>query len=280
MTDLEPRDPDPTEIPLPTFLVLGAHRAAGRWLRTNLVEHPDVFVTPKPVGYFTDGSWMTGFRGYRNQFRDGVGCAAVGELAPSYLRSTQDLRSLANRIDTRLPDVRLIALVRQPVDRMYSAFRDHVIHGRLPLESDLSAMIRTGDPVLAELDLIGSSLYASNLYPYWRRFGDRLLVVVVDDIRDDPAKVYHRVLEHIGVRTDVTPSRLERVLYSNAASRWTADSIPTDDQRRTLHMRFRADVDELEAMLGRYLPAWDPGPPRPGWEAAHADLDTWYAGGR
>ena len=128
-------------------------------------------------------------------------------------------------------------------------------------------MVRRDDPAVEALDLIGAGRYAQNLYPFWRSYGERLLIVVHDDIRTDPAKVYEQVLTHIGVTTDFTPSRLERVLYSNAHSRWVAASMPDDEQRRNLAMLFRNDVEELEAMLGRALTAWDPGPPSPGWES-------------
>ncbi len=60
-------------------------------------------------------------------------------------------------------------------------------------------------------------------------------------------------------------SRLHRVLYSNAHSKWGAESMPDDAQRRVLAMLFRDDVEELEAMLGRSLAHWDPGPPARGW---------------
>lgn len=261
-----PGDDDAGQTPLPTFLVIGAHRAATRWVRTNLAEHPDIYVAPKPIGFFTDPDWVGGFRGYRNRFRPGRGYPVVGEVDPQHLNSRHDLLHLSKAIDDRLPDVRLIAVVRNPVDRMYSAFRDHVIHGRLPSDANLMAMIRSGDASVAKLDLIGGSRYAENLYPYWRRFGDRLRIIVLDDIADDPAKAYHEILDHVGARTDFVASRLDRVLYSNAHSRWTKRSIPTDEERRAYAMLFRTDVEELEAMLGRFLPAWDPGPPPANWQ--------------
>ena len=86
-----------------------------------------------------------------------------------------------------------------------------------------------------------------------------------DDIRDDPTKVYDQVLQHIGAPTGFVPPHLDRVLYSNAASRWAPGSELDDEQRRIVYMLYRRDVTELEAMVGRYLPAWDPGPPPPRW---------------
>lgn len=266
LADRTPTGVGADETPLPTFVVLGVQRAATRWLRVNLAEHPDIYVAPKPIGFFANPDWVGGFRGYRARFRAGRGRQVVGEVNPRYLDSRQDLVHLAKAIDDRLPDVRLVAIVRNPVDRMYSAFRHHVIHGNLPADADLMAMIRSGDPEVTSLDLVGGSRYAENLYPFWRRYGDRLRIVVLDDIETDPAKVYHDVLDHIGAPTGFVASKLDRVLYSNAQSRWTRGSIPTDEQRRAFAMLFRSDVEELEALMGRFLPAWDPGPPPRGWQ--------------
>lgn len=262
-----PTDAAPDDPVLPNFLVIGAHRAAMRWLKVNLAEHPQVFVADRPVRFFTDPDWSGGFRGYQTRFGGGRGATAVGDVDPDLLRSTRDLTHLTELIDSRLPDVRLIAIVREPVDRMCSAFRDHIIHGRLPVDADLLDMVRTEHPDVQALDLIGAGRYAHNLYPFRRRYGDRLLVVVHDDIRSNPAAVYDQVLAHLGLPIGFVPSRLDRVLYSNAYSKWGTSAVPSDKRRRTLAMLFREDVEELEEMLDRSLSAWDPGPPPDGWQS-------------
>jgi hypothetical protein len=254
-----------TTPPLPTFIVIGAERAATRWLRNNLSVHPEVHLPWSTAPHFAERNERGGLRGYRLQFRDAGDALAIGQVATSYLRATNVPRNVAERIAAAIPDVRLVAILRQPVDRMVSAHRDHVIHGRIAPKTALFDLVRSGHPDVEAFDLVGGGRYAANLYSYRRRFGDRLLVVFTDDIRDDPAKVYDQVLRHIGVSTDFVPPHLERVLYSNAASRWASSSELDDEQRRILYMLYRRDVEELESMTGRYLPAWDPGPPPPRW---------------
>jgi hypothetical protein len=253
------------ELPSPTFVVIGAERAGTRWLRNNLALHPDVHI-PWPIDpYFAERPAGTTLRSYRMQFRGAGEAPVIGEVGPCYLKARNIPRNVAQRIDEALPDVRLVAVLRQPVDRMVSAHRDLVIHGRLSPKASLFDLVRRHHRDLEEPDLIGAGRYAANLYPYRRRFGDRLLVVFTDDIRDDPTKVYDQVLAHIGAPTGFVPPHLDRVLYSNAASRWAAGSELDDEQRRIVYMLYRRDVAELEAMVGRYLPAWDPGPPPLRW---------------
>ena len=134
-------------------------------------------------------------------------------------------------------------------------------------------MILQGHPDVDALDLIAGGLYHQSLAPYQEVFGDRLLILVHDDIKTDPAKVYRAAVEHIGADPSFEPSRLDRVLFSSRRSVRTTGPKLTVAQARLLYMLFRADVEELEAMTGRYLPEWDPGPPPPNWAKRFANRD-------
>ena len=251
----------PSEPPLPSFLIIGAQRGATRWLRSNLSQHPQIFMPPFDLGFFDDGQLFRkpGLKWYRSQFQAWHDEPLVGESTPTYLaRATKPL-TVASRIDITLPDVPLVAIVRQPVERMYSAMLHHIKRGRLSPRADLFAMVRDERPDVAELDLIGAGLYAQNLAPYRRLFGDRLLLVVYDDVRDRPEHAFRSVLTHIGADPDFVPPDLEQVLFSNRRSVRARPVSPA--QHRRLYSIFRDDVEELGAMLGRDMGDWDPGPP-------------------
>ena len=160
-----------------------------------------------------------------------------------------------------MPDVRLIALVRQPVDRMYSAMFHEIRRGRLPANSDLFAMVADDHPDVEVLDLVSAGMYGQNLYPFWKRFGDQLLVVLQDDVRTQPEKVYETVLRHIGASPEFVPSHLDTVLFSNRRMVRFSGPRPTHDDLCRLYNLYRDDVAELEAMFGMDLSRWDPGPP-------------------
>lgn len=265
-------------LPLPNFLIIGAQRSATRWLRTNLQEHPDVYTSTVSLSFFSNQPRMRkrGLRGYQMQFDAWNGERVVGESSPSYLLLANEPHQVAARIDASLPDVRLIALVRQPVERMYSALRHHIKRGRLPADADLFEMIRRGDPDVDALDLIAGGLYHRSLLPYQEIFGDRLLILTVDDIKTDPATVYAAAAEHLAIDPRFEPSKLDRVLFSSRRSVRTTAPKLTVAQARLLYSLFRPDVEELEAMTGRYLPEWDPGPPPRNWAKhfANRDLET------
>ena len=113
---------------------------------------------------------------------------------------------------------------------------------------------------MAELDLIGAGLYAQNLAPYRRLFGDRLLLVVYDDVRDRPEQAFRLGADATSAPTPTfVPPDLEQVLFSNRRSVRARPVSPA--QHRRLYSIFRDDVEELGAILGRDMGDWDPGPP-------------------
>jgi len=247
--------------PLPSFVIVGAQLSATRWLRTNLEKHPQVYLPSFDLGFFENRLDMRrlGLRWYRDQFAAWDREPLVGESSPTYLSLKHHPSQVARRIDETIPDVRIIAILRQPVDRMYSAMLQYIKRGNLPPETDLFALIRDRDPVLEEIDLLGASLYSQAIYRYRRQFGDRLLVLFHDDVRDRPQEVYASVLRHIGA-SDFEPPHVGDVLFSNRNT-VRANEL-TDEQHRVLYRLFRRDVEELEAITDRDLSAWYPGPPR------------------
>ena len=205
------------KLPLPNFLIIGAQRSATRWLRANLEEHPEIYTSTVSLSFFSNLDRMRkrGLRGYQMQFDAWNGEPVVGESSPRYLLLGNRPDQVAQRIDAALPDVRLIAIVRQPVERMYSAMLHHIKRGRLPADANLFAMVAEGHPDVEALDLIGGGLYHRSLQPYQDIFGDRLLVLVNDDIGTDPAEVYAAALGHMGARPGFEPSRLDKVLFAS-----------------------------------------------------------------
>jgi len=245
--------------PPPTFLIVGAERSATRWLRSNLDHHPEILAPPVDIGWFSDLEAMQtrGRRWYQSQFDSWDGEPVLGEASVGYLKLGNRVADVVDRIHHHVPDVRLVALIRDPVDRLESAVRAAVKRGRLPADVDVYELIRSNAPAVAQLELIGAGLYAASLYPYLRIFRDQVLVIDYADVVAQPEKVYESVLRHIGASVDLAPTDVDRVLFSDRE----VVSVPllTEVQRKVVYSAFRADVEELEVLLGRDLSAWDPG---------------------
>jgi hypothetical protein len=131
-------------VTLPNFVILGAAKAGTTALYHYLTQHPEIYMTPtKETNFFSLMDDRLDFRGpgdqdyisrfsitameeYRAQFRGRTTETAVGEASPLYLYCPQ----APPRIHEYLPDAKLVAILRNPVARAYSAFLHLVRDGR------------------------------------------------------------------------------------------------------------------------------------------------------
>jgi hypothetical protein len=250
--------------PLPTFLIIGAQKGGTRWLRSNLGEHPEIFTVAEELWFFNDvGERFTvrGEKWYRRQFAAWSGEPAVGEATPGYMMWKHEPPVVAERIHQIVPDVRLVAVLRNPIDRAQSALVHHIKHQRFPADAVLLDVVRREPPETEGKNLIAGGWYAASLRPYVERFGPQLLVVLNDDIADDAAGLYQSVVAHVGATPGFQPPGLDEVKFSNQPAKKSRRNGLTHDERVELYEYFRDDVAELEVMLGRDLSAWDPSSP-------------------
>ncbi|GIU89476.1 MAG: hypothetical protein KatS3mg010_0575 [Acidimicrobiia bacterium] len=246
--------------PFPTFLVIGAQKSATRWLRTNLGEHPDVFVASQEVKFFNHPKRVEALGGewYRAQFRGWAGEPVVGEATPGYMILRHRPSDVATRIRSMIPDVKLVALLRNPVDRAQSALLHHKKQGRVHPRTGLLDHLHRVPPEDDWMGIVTGGWYAASLEPYLHTFGERLRVELHDDVVRDARGVYARVLAHIGAAGGFAPETLSEVVRSNRSGR--SDEALSPAERVEAYEFFRHDVERLELMLDRDLSVWKPAP--------------------
>ena len=244
--------------PLPDFLVIGAQKAGTTALYAYLRWHPELTGPSwKEVSFF-DRHWWRGERWYRGQFPIRRARMLVGEASPSYL-----FHPLApERARAVVPNAKLVALLRDPVERAYSQYQHEVALGREPLsfEDALAAEEeRTGgeverlvaDPRAFSRPWWGHTYAARGLYAEqlerWLAFFPReqLLVLTTDELGERPAETYASVLAFLGA----TQHELDD--YPRVFDR---DYAPMRAETRAqLAARFAEPNRKLEALLGREL---------------------------
>jgi Sulfotransferase domain len=201
-----------TARPLPNFLILGAQKAGTTALYAYLRRHPEIAGPAwKEVSYF-DRHFARGERWYRGHFplrrRP-----AIGEASPSYLfhpKAPERARHL-------LPAARLLALLRNPVDRAYSHYQHEVALGResLSFEDALEAEPErtrgevermSADPTYFSHawwnhTYLARGLYVEQLERWLGAYPrEQLLVVTTDELGELPDETYARVLGFLKVR--------------------------------------------------------------------------------
>ena len=198
---------------LPTFLIIGAAKCGTTSLFRHIGAHPDVFVShqKEPHYFISDDPAMTSMtrRGrtvsersaYELLFEDGVARPARGEASTAYLNSSR----APERAHEVIPHARLIAVLRDPVERAYSAWGHLRRTGHEPIGDFLEAVeaeprrtAQGGHPVLSQYIATGS--YHRHL-ERWLEFFDRdqLLVHLTEDLARDPDRSLALSFEHIGV---------------------------------------------------------------------------------
>jgi hypothetical protein len=199
---------------LPDFIIIGAMKSATSSLCWWLGDQPEVFVVrPKEVNFFSyEKDWQKGESWYTSLFEEGAESPLIGEASVTYT-SPDHCEVAARRMRERIPDARLIYVIRHPVDRIRSHYRYELQRARegRPL---VDVLRQPGNAYL------GNSLYFSCLRPYIERFPrEQICVVRFDDLVGDPAPGWLSVLQHLGLSERPCPGTAYNV--SSTAAQWT-----------------------------------------------------------
>lgn len=290
--------------PTPTFLVVGAPRAGTTSLHHWLGQHPDVCASrPKETQFFSLHH-RQGTRYYEPFFRHHAGEPVLGESTPMYL----SLPYVPRRIAETLPDVDLIAVLREPVQQAYSSwwklrclgaerrsFED-AIAGELdedPLDdvgaerywrrlleaSERGQPIDTGRYLMTGRYVEAISRYHEHLRP------EQLTVVLFDDLVRDPTSVTRRIAGAIGIDLEravsPVPPRVNRSRgRTEAWVRRRVRGVPSARVREGLARvarRFdRAGRPPLSETTRRELTAYFAEANRGLGELIGADVSSWF----
>jgi hypothetical protein len=246
---------------LPDFLIAGAPRSGTTWLYHLLDRHPEVYmarpVVPEPKFFLVDELYQRGLDDYSaTWFADVPPGRKAGEKSTNYL----ECPVAAERIHHDLPDVRVVFILRNPVDRAYSNYlwtrknrletEDFGTALRLEesREASLSPALRYARPYA----YFSRGLYADLLRPYLERFADRVLCLRFEDVSQAPGEVAERLHRFLGV----TPRPQDAVgLGAVNESDPHAEPMPPA-VRRELTVRYDEPNRRLQAVLRLDAPLW------------------------
>lgn len=208
---------------LPTFLVIGTAKAGTTSLYDYLRQHPAVFMSPVkeprffaydgrplpaggPGGERLHGRTVTDPAAYEALFDGADGKEARGEASPLYLYSAH----AAERIAARVPEARLVAILRDPAERAFSHYLHLRRDGLEPAATFADALAREPERVAADWDWSfhyrALGFYDDQLARYAARFPpDHLHVVLYDDLAADPAGVARGIYRFLGVDDAFAP---------------------------------------------------------------------------
>jgi len=253
----------------PDFLLIGAAKAGTTSLFHYLQQHPAIFgsatkepqfflcgepdgLTPEPDGTLRPGAGARDVVNvrevvgrvdrYMELFAGAAATQWAGEASPPYLYDPQAPR----RIAARIPNVRLLAILRNPVDRAFSHYQRSFELGTEPMLSFEDAIgledIGAPDYYAGQRHYLRMGFYFRQISRFLEWFPpDRLHVCFLEDLNRDPDQVVRHALEFLGVRADV------------ALDVRTHHNTTTVPSHRRLH-RFLSQRHPMKEALKAWLP--------------------------
>lgn len=249
----------------PDFIIIGAQKGGTSSLCTYLFQHPQVLAARrKEIHFFDAPEYAQGMSWYRAHFplekqrKQGATAAGAitGEASPYYMFHPH----AHQRVFDALPQVKLIVMLRNPVDRALSHYNHQVRKGREPL--DFEAAIKIEDQRLAgekQKILADDRYYSHNYWAYsylargryaeqietWRSVFpvEQMLVINSEEFYRDPHTQFGQTLEFLGLDS------FDLGAYGKQnAGRY--DSISAQ-LRRDLTAQFRPQNERLYELIGR-----------------------------
>ena len=256
---------------LPDFLVIGAGKAGTTFLYHLLTQHPLVEPAASKELHFFDNRFEEGVEWYRQNFpvprhKDGR-TTVTGEATPFLFRPL-----VPGRVAEVVPEARLIALLRNPVDRAYSSYQQMVRRNKNPLtfeevvEKEKRLLLETSqldehhrEEYLAAADderssrftgnCLSKGMYVDHLKRWADHFDDdQMLVLKSEDFFARPREVLGQVLIFLGLpEWEPDPSEFERKRNSRKYEKMNPET------RRELEEFFEPHNRRLYDYLGRDL---------------------------
>jgi hypothetical protein len=197
---------------MPNFLIIGAMKSGTTALYYYLEQHPEIYMSPvKEPNFFSSqeqenaADAVTNIGTYQHLFRGGSGKKALGEASHSYLYEPR----AAAEIKRYVPEAKLIAILRNPIDRAYSHFLHMVRTGMEPLDDFAQALREEEVRIHKERtfqDYIGRGLYYQQLKRYFGTFPqEQVRVYLYEDLSGAPISTVQDAFRFLKVDDSFVP---------------------------------------------------------------------------
>ncbi len=189
-----------------SFIGIGAQKCASTWISNVLRSHPDIAMPEQEPLDFFSYSYENGYRWYESQIDPDAPSGCRGGMSQSYFHELPVIDRVKEYQDYIDSEFKIVVSLRNPIERALSQHRHLVRLGRVPAE-DLSfeAALRT-NPTYQD-----QGMYYSHLSRWIASFGkERIHVVLMEDIREDPLKVAKALYRFLEVSEDSVPTDLHK----------------------------------------------------------------------
>lgn len=241
---------------LPNFIIIGEQKCGTTTLYEHLIKHPKIIPALRKEIHFFDNHYDNGLNMYKAFFPTNneiqQNSSITGEASPNYLHHPL----VPKRIKENLPNVKLIVLLRNPVERAYSHFimmktgkfetlsfenaieyEKHVLkEGKISWKNQYRVFNNTHHPYLMR------SIYVNNLKRWLEIFPrDKILVIKSEDFKSDKSQILKETFEFL----NVPPYSIKKLKNKNVSSYKSMKS----NTRKMLEHFFQPYNEELYDLL-------------------------------
>lgn len=243
---------------MPNFLIIGAAKAGTSALNSYLKQHPQIYMSPvKEPQFFayedqkldfhgpgiaTIQNSITDIKAYSALFQEVSNETAIGEASTIYLYNPK----APERIRHYIPDAKMIAILRNPVDRAYSGYLMHVREGRETL--DFAQALQAEETRIRNNWSFGHYTSWGFYYPQLRRYfdmfeRDQIRVYLYEDMTGDAAGLLRDIFQFLNVEETFDP---------DLSVRYNVSGMPKNKAFHALVKR----PNPIKPVLKQLLPAW------------------------
>jgi len=211
---------------MPDFMIIGAKRCGTSSLYNYLIQHPSIIPAKKKEIHFFGKSkkaeYYKGIKSYRQYFPTIIqkkyiklvtGAALTGEASPHYISNPL----IVERIYKTLPDIKLIYILRNPVDRAYSHYRLDSRKGREKLSFEEAVALESEKKLDGKIDVFSKNLksynsghrckpyitrglYEQQLKKWYELFPkEKLFFIHSEEFFEDPGLQLNRAFKFLGL---------------------------------------------------------------------------------
>jgi len=190
---------------LPNFLIVGTRKGGTSPLQKYLRNHPDIFMARGEIYFFSDEeNYAKGVKWYEQFFSECKNEKMIGEKSNPYMCKEK----AAKRIYNLIPKVKLIFILRHPIDRAYSGYWQNIRSAKT--FCSFKAAIENNCEEYCQKSFMEVSRYKEQIACFREFFPKKqLLLLKSDDLKDDRKRTLEKVFNFLGVK-NIIPDNINK----------------------------------------------------------------------
>lgn len=181
----------------PHFICIGAQKSGTTWLHNNLSLHSEIYLPEQKELHYFNHNYHTSLDYYEHFFKKGKG-KVCGEITPAYSGLPLSRIKMIKRI---LPNLKIILILRNPIERSWSQTRMHFQRKyKLPISELKQEEVKSQMKSHHALSRGRYDWIISNWLKYYST--DQILLLDYEDISQRPEVLFKEVLEFLGLSTN------------------------------------------------------------------------------